>query len=72
MSKSAPSRMKKDDLVAELLEYGYTHDDLMKPKRRRLAQLVAENRQGRVAADAMATATASEEPDDTAPTAKGE
>ena len=72
MSKSAPSRMKKDDLVAELLEYGYTHDDLMKMKRRRLAQLVSENRQGRVAADAMATATASEEPDDTGPTAKGE
>ena len=72
MSKSAPSRMKKDDLVAELLEYGYTHDDLMKAKRRRLAQLVTENRQGRVATDAMATATASEEPDGTAPTAKGD
>ena len=70
MSKSAPSRMKKDDLVAELLEYGYTHDDLMKTKRRRLAQLVAENRQGRVAAEVMATATASEEPDDTGSTAK--
>ena len=43
MSKSAPSRMKEDDLVAELLEYGYTHDDLMKVKRPRLAKLVAEN-----------------------------
>ena len=72
MSKSAPSRMKKSDLVAELLDYGYTHDDLMKTKRRRLAQLVAENRQGHAAAEAMATATASEEPDGTGPTAKGE
>lgn len=61
MSKSPPSRMKKHELVAELLEYGYTHDDLMKVKRPRLAKLVAENRRGAAAGHAMATAEESDE-----------